>query len=104
MPRAVGFGCAMTCHRFLFPADVDAEEVPAIGSRSREMRRSKRKAATSRRTPKKSPANAGLVLVCFSRVLFFQRVDYAWNELPQPHDLTAFGLSKVNPRCSRLSK
>ena len=30
-------------------------------------------------------------------------IDYAWKELPQPHDLTAFGLSKVKPRFSMLS-
>jgi hypothetical protein len=26
-----------------------------------------------------------------------------WNELPQPHDLTTFGLLKTNPRFSRPS-
>jgi len=26
--------------------------------------------------------------------------DQAWKELPQPHDLTAFGLSNVKPRFS----
>jgi hypothetical protein len=29
--------------------------------------------------------------------------DYAWNELPHPQDLTAFGLSNLNPRASRPS-
>lgn len=35
--------------------------------------------------------------------LLFLQVDYAWNELPQPHDLTALGLSKVKPRFSKPS-
>jgi hypothetical protein len=35
--------------------------------------------------------------------LCLDRERYAWNELPQPQDFTAFGLSNVKPRRSMPS-